>query len=77
MATASIRRSTGSGSVRSPLLELHQPGYYPYYGSNYWVPRASMRYRYRYLYYTPVSLITRRGDILAMAMQLGGHRWGW
>ena len=28
-------------------------GYYPYYGSNYWVPREEMRYRYRYLYYGP------------------------
>jgi hypothetical protein len=30
-----------------------QPGYYPYYASNYWVPRAQMRYRYRYTYYGP------------------------
>jgi hypothetical protein len=30
-----------------------QPGYYPYYGSNYWVPRKHMRYRYRYTYYGP------------------------
>lgn len=30
-----------------------QPDYYPYHGSNYWVPRAHMRYRYRYLYYGP------------------------
>jgi hypothetical protein len=30
-----------------------QPGYYPYYSSNYWVPRAQMRYRYRRLYYGP------------------------
>jgi len=30
-----------------------QPGYYPYYASNYWVPRAYMRYRYRYTYYGP------------------------
>jgi hypothetical protein len=28
-------------------------GYYPYYGSGYWVPRAEMRYRYRYVYYGP------------------------
>src|SRR5262245_38561758 len=28
-------------------------GYYPYYGSGYWVPRADMRYRYRYIYYGP------------------------
>ena len=28
-------------------------GYYPYYGSGYWVPRAEMRYRYRYTYYGP------------------------
>ena len=27
-----------------------QPRYYPYYGSGYWVPRAEMRYRYRYKY---------------------------
>ena len=30
-----------------------QPGYYPYYNSGYWVPRAYMRYRYRYTYYGP------------------------
>ena len=30
-----------------------QPGYYPFYNSRYWVPRAEMRYRYRYLYYGP------------------------
>src|SRR5262245_47437517 len=30
-----------------------QPGYYPNYSSNYWVPRAHMRYRYRYAYYGP------------------------
>ena len=28
-------------------------GYYPYYGSGYWVPRAEMRYRYRYVYRGP------------------------
>jgi hypothetical protein len=28
-------------------------GYYPYYGSGYWVPRAEMRYRYRYVYFGP------------------------
>jgi hypothetical protein len=27
--------------------------YYPYYGSGYWVPRAAMRYRYRYVYRGP------------------------
>jgi|SRR5262245_40249383 hypothetical protein len=30
-----------------------QPGSYGYYGSNYWVPREHMRYRYRYTYYGP------------------------
>ena len=30
-----------------------QPGYYPYYDSAYWVPRADMRYRYRGQYYGP------------------------
>jgi hypothetical protein len=30
-----------------------QPRYYPYYASDYWVPRAEMRYRYRYQYYGP------------------------
>jgi hypothetical protein len=30
-----------------------QPRYYPYYGSGYWVPRAEMRYRYRYKYIGP------------------------
>ena len=28
-------------------------GYYPYYNSGYWVPRAQMRYRYRYVYRGP------------------------
>jgi hypothetical protein len=28
-------------------------GYYLNYGSGYWVPRAEMRYRYRYIYYGP------------------------
>jgi hypothetical protein len=27
--------------------------YYPYYGSGYWVPRAAMQYRYRYVYRGP------------------------
>lgn len=30
-----------------------QPRYYPYYASDYWVPRSYMRYRYRYLPYGP------------------------
>jgi hypothetical protein len=30
-----------------------QPGFYPNYSSNYWVPRRHMRYRYRYTYYGP------------------------
>jgi hypothetical protein len=30
-----------------------QPGYYPNYATNYWVPRQHMRYRYRYTYYGP------------------------
>ncbi|NJO35778.1 MAG: hypothetical protein HC869_24555 [Rhodospirillales bacterium] len=30
-----------------------QPGYYPYYASRYWVPRAEMRYRHRYQYFGP------------------------
>ena len=30
-----------------------QRGYYPYYSSHYWVPRADMRYRYRGQYYGP------------------------
>lgn len=30
-----------------------QPGYYPNYSSNYWVPREHMRYRHRYNYYGP------------------------
>lgn len=28
-------------------------GYYPFYGSAYWVPRREMRYRNRYVYYGP------------------------
>ncbi len=38
-------RSWYYGQPRRPL--------YPDYGSPYWVPRESMRYRYRYLYYGP------------------------
>lgn len=30
-----------------------RPGHYPYYASSYWVPRAEMRHRYRYLYHGP------------------------
>jgi len=30
-----------------------QRGHYPNYASPYWVPRANMRYRYRYQYYGP------------------------
>jgi hypothetical protein len=30
-----------------------QPRYYPYYASDYWVPRSYMRYRYRYTYKGP------------------------
>jgi hypothetical protein len=29
-------------------------GYYPHYGSGYWVPRAEMRYRHRYFYRGPL-----------------------
>jgi hypothetical protein len=37
-----------------PYSWYHQPrGYYPYYASNYWVPRKNMRYRWRYMYYGP------------------------
>jgi hypothetical protein len=28
-------------------------GYYPTYNNGYWVPRAEMRYRYRYVYRGP------------------------
>jgi hypothetical protein len=35
--------------VHDPYAWSYKPvGYYPYYGSAYWVPRAYMRYRYRY-----------------------------
>lgn len=30
-----------------------QRSHYPYYASSYWVPRAEMRYRYRYQYFGP------------------------
>ena len=30
-----------------------RPGYYPYYASQYWVPRSAMRFRHRYAYYGP------------------------
>ena len=31
----------------------HRPAYYPYYASQYWVPRSEMRRRHRYVYYGP------------------------
>ena len=40
-------------SLRPALLVFNPRGYYPYYGSGYWVPRAEMRYRYRYVYRGP------------------------
>jgi hypothetical protein len=55
-----------------------QPPYYPSYGSNYWVPRSQMRYRYRYTYYGP-----RYRYYPAWGYPLWGHsdrgccRWGW
>lgn len=54
-----------------------QPGYYPYYASNYWVPRAHMRYRYRYSYYGP-----RYRYYPAWGYPRSGYnsdccRWGW
>jgi hypothetical protein len=50
-----------AGSRHRPRLDRYDPpswyynprGYYPYYGSGYWVPRAAMRYRYRYHYFGP------------------------
>jgi hypothetical protein len=46
-----LRRGTYRYDPRS--WYYRQPGYYPYYATNYWVPRAHMRYRYRYTYYGP------------------------
>jgi hypothetical protein len=54
-----------------------QPGYYPYYGSNYWVPRASMRYRYRYLYYGPKYRYYPAWGYPRDGDNSGGHHWGW
>ena len=49
-------------------------GYYPYYGSGYWVPRAEMRYRYRYVYRGPaVSLLPGLG--LRCAARLHAAWW--
>jgi hypothetical protein len=45
------KRSTYRYDPRS--WYYRQPGYYPYYATNYWVPRSHMRYRYRYTYYGP------------------------
>ena len=60
MASASIRPSSRrSGVARGFTATIRAPGitgsrgYYPYYGSGYWVPRAEMRYRYRYKYVGP------------------------
>lgn len=56
-----------------------QPGYYPYYGSNYWVPRAHMRYRYRYTYYGPKYRYYPAWGypLRGRAVKRRGHRWGW
>jgi hypothetical protein len=56
-----------------------QPGYYPYYGSRYWVPAEQMRYRYRYTYegpryrYYPAWGYSDRKH----AETAGYHRWWW
>jgi hypothetical protein len=50
-----------SGGRRGPKVWRYDPrswcykprGYYGYYGSGYWVPRAEMRYRNRYEYRGP------------------------
>lgn len=54
-----------------------QPGYYPYYDSSYWVPRAEMRYRYRYQYYGPkYRYYPAWGYPRSGYNQPSGH-WGW
>lgn len=55
-----------------------QPGYYPYYGSRYWVPRADMRYRYRYVYNGPKYRYHPAWGYPRYGYNEGrSHRWGW
>ena len=60
MASACTRRPSrrfgigraSTATIRAPGITI-SAGYYPNYGSGYWVPRAEMRYRYRYRYVGP------------------------
>ncbi len=75
-ATASIHRVPAFRRpqplpLRYALLVLRARGYYPYYGSDLWVPRKYMktRYRYKYLgpryrYYPAWATKPRRSDFL-------------
>jgi hypothetical protein len=54
-----------------------KPGYYPYYGSSYWVPRAEMRYRYRYLYHGPKHRYHPAWGYPRPGHYGGDSHWGW
>jgi hypothetical protein len=64
-----------------------RPGYYPYYASQYWVPRSEMRTRYRYLYtgpkyrYYPAWGYPRPGHYAGSDSHFGSwntpFRWNW
>jgi hypothetical protein len=55
-----------------------RPGYYPFYGSRYWVPRSAMRYRYRYLYYGPkYRYYPSWGYPLPGCCEGGDSHWHW
>lgn len=54
-----------------------EPGYYPSHGTRYWVPRAQMRYRYRYLYYTPRYRYAPAWGYPQPGYNSDCCRWGW
>ena len=51
MASASTRHRPQLYRYDPRSWYYNSLGYYPYYNSGYWVPRAEMRYRCRYVYY--------------------------
>jgi hypothetical protein len=73
-----LARSRGAYRYDPRSWYYRQPGYYPNYASNYWVPRAHMRYRYRYTYYGPkYRYYPAWGFPFWGHQECGDCRWDW
>ena len=52
-------------------------GYYPYYGSAYWVPAPAMKHRWRYAYYGPKYSYFPAWGYAAPRHHYKRARWHW